>query len=139
MAVERWTGNGCEILEIDPPTLVAMAAEDEPVLKAPRIQISGLNIKAASPGTDLAKSMQNAMAGADVSTALARIASTGLAGDLISRELQRTMEELRSAYVSRALKPIRDQQSRLGNASARTVSRALGANRPHVPARQDDP
>ena len=44
MAVERWTGNACEILEIDRRTLVEMAAEDEPVLKAPRVPISGLNL-----------------------------------------------------------------------------------------------
>lgn len=116
MAVERWTGNVCEILEIDPPTLVAMAAEDEPVLKAPRVPISGLNITAASPGIELARCMQNAMAGADVSRALASIASKHLSGDLVSQEVRRTMEELRNAYASHAIKPVRDQQARLASA-----------------------
>jgi len=48
MAVERWTGNACEILEIDPRALVEMAAEDEPVLHTPHVRISGLNIAAAA-------------------------------------------------------------------------------------------
>jgi len=95
MAVERWTGNRCEILEIDPRTLVEMAAVDEPVLKAPRVPISGLSITAAFPSTEVARSIQKAMASSDVSKALARIGSKGLADAVISPELRRTMEELR--------------------------------------------
>lgn len=47
MAVERWTGNFCEILEIDPPTLVEMAAAEEPVLRSPRVHISGEDLRVA--------------------------------------------------------------------------------------------
>lgn len=92
MAVERWTGNACEILEIDPRTLVEIAAEDEPVLKAPRVPISGLNIAAAVPSMDMAKSIQKAMANTDVSSSHARVASKRYADAVISSELRRTMD-----------------------------------------------
>ena len=75
MGVQRWTGNACEILEFDSRALVEMAVEDEPVLKAPRVPISGLNIAGAFPNTEIAQSLQEAMAGPDVSRALARIES----------------------------------------------------------------
>jgi len=104
MAVERWTGNACEILEIDPRTLVEMAAEDEPVLKAPRVPISGLNIAAAFPSMEIARSLQKAMAGSDVSRSLARIDSKRLADAVISPELRRTMEELHKGFASPAMK-----------------------------------
>jgi predicted nucleotidyltransferase len=78
VAVERWTGNACEVLEIDPRTLVEMAAEDEPVLKAPRVPISGLNIAAAVPSMEIAKSIQKAMASSDVNRFLASVDSKHL-------------------------------------------------------------
>lgn len=43
--VERWTGNVCEILEIDPPSLVEMAANDEPVLKSPTVTLVGTQLR----------------------------------------------------------------------------------------------
>jgi predicted nucleotidyltransferase len=94
MAVERWTGNACEILEIDPRTLVEMAAEDEPVLKAPRVPISGLNIAAAAPNMEIAKSIQKAMASSDVNRFLASIDSKHLFDVAISPAVQRTIVEL---------------------------------------------
>jgi hypothetical protein len=100
MAVERWTGNACEILEIDPRTLVEMAAQDEPVLKAPRVPISGLNIAAAFPSMEIAKTIQKAMASSDVSRSLSRIDSKRFAGAVISPELRRTMEELNKVLSS---------------------------------------
>ena len=106
MAVERWTGNACEILEIDPRTLVEMAAVDEPVLKAPRVTISGLNIAAAFPSMEIARSLQKAMAGSDVSRSLARIDSKRFADAVISPELRRTMEELHKGFASSAMKEI---------------------------------
>lgn len=106
MAVERWTGNACEILEIDPRTLVEMAAVDEPVLKAPRVTITGLNIAAAFPSMEIARSLQKAMAGSDVSRSLARIDSKRFADAVISPELRRTMEELHKGFASSAMKEI---------------------------------
>lgn len=94
VAVERWTGNACEILEIDPRTLVEMAAEDEPVLKAPRVPISGLNIAAAVPSMEIAKSIQKAMASSDVNTFLASVESEHLFDIAISPAVQRTIVEL---------------------------------------------
>jgi predicted nucleotidyltransferase/biotin operon repressor len=94
MAVERWTGNACEVLEIDPRTLVKMAAEDEPVLKAPRVPISGLNIAAAAPSMEIAKSIQKAMASSDVNRFLASIDSKQLFDVAISPAVQRTIMEL---------------------------------------------
>ena len=104
MAVERWTGNACEILEIDPRTLVEMAAEDEPVLKAPRVPISGIYIAAAVPDMEIAKSLQKAMASSDVSRSLARVASKLIANAVISPELRRTIEELQRVFASPAMK-----------------------------------
>lgn len=94
VAVERWTGNACEVLEIDPRTLVEMAAEDEPVLKAPRVPISGLNIAAAIPSMEIAKSIQKAMASSDVNRFLASIDSKHLFDVAISPAVQRTIVEL---------------------------------------------
>ena len=106
MAVERWTGNACEILEIDPQTLVEMAAEDEPALKAPRVPISGIHIAAAVPDMEIAKSLQKAMASSDVSRSLARVASKLFANAVISSELRRTMEELQRVFASPAMKEL---------------------------------
>jgi predicted nucleotidyltransferase len=100
MAVERWTGNACEILEIDPLTLVEMAAEDEPVLKAPRVPISGLNIARAFPRVDIARSIQKAMAGNDVGRSLSHIDLSSLGDGVTSPELRRTMEELLKVIAS---------------------------------------
>ena len=94
VAVERWTGNTCEVLEIDPRTLVEMAAEDEPVLKAPRVPISGLNIAAAVPSMEIAKSIQKAMASSDVNRFLASVDSKHLFDVAISPAVQRTIVEL---------------------------------------------
>lgn len=100
LAVERWTGNACEILEIDPRTLVEMAAEEEPVFGSPRVPISGLNMQEAFPSKEIAKSILKAMASSDVSLSLARIDSECLAEALISPELRRTMEELQRVLAS---------------------------------------
>lgn len=104
MAVERWTGNACEILEIDPRTLVEMAAEDEPVLRTPRVPISGLNIAAAVPNRETARSIQKAMASSDVSKSLRGIGSKRFADTGFSPELRRTMEELLKTLASPAMK-----------------------------------
>lgn len=106
MAVERWTGNPCEILEVDPPTLVEMTAKGEPILRAHRVPISGLSIAAASPSIQLARRIQNAMAEKDVAEALARIQSQRVADAVISPELRRTMEELRKAYTPPAIQSV---------------------------------
>lgn len=113
MAVERWTGNSCEILEIDARTLVEMAAEDEPVLKTPRVPISGLNIAAAFPNKEVAKAIQKALACSDVSRSLSRIDTERFAGAASSPELRRTMEELLKAFASAspALRSIQKQQA----------------------------
>ena len=94
VAVQRWTGNACEVLEIDPRTLVEMAAEDEPVLKAPRVPISGLNIATAVPSMEIAKSIQKAMASSDVNKFLASVGSEHLFEVAISPAVQRTIVEL---------------------------------------------
>jgi len=94
VAVQRWTGNACEVLEIDPRTLVEMAAEDEPVLKAPRVPISGLNIATAVPSMEIAKSIQKAMTSSDVNKFLASVDSEHLFEVAISPAVQRTIMEL---------------------------------------------
>ena len=113
MAVERWTGNACEILEIDPQTLVEMAAEDEPVLKAPRVPISGLNIAAAFPSIEIAQSIQKAMASSNVSRSLSRIDSKRSADAVISPELRRTMEELHKLFASPGMKSLQMRQTEM--------------------------
>lgn len=134
MAVERWTGNPCEVLEIDPPALVEMAAADEPVLRARRVPISGLNIMAAVPSTELARTIQKALAGSDVGNALTRIASTRLADSVMRPELRRTLEELGKVYTSEAMlkalgpstrEAIRKQQSELVRAAQSVAGEAL--------------
>ena len=53
---------------------------------------------------ELARSLQRAMAGRDVSRALARIESKRFADAVISPELRRTMQELRKVFTSPAMK-----------------------------------
>ena len=131
-----------EILEIDPRTLVEMAAEDEPVLKAPRVPISGLNIAAAFPSMEIARSLQKAMAGSDVSRSLARIDSKRFADAVISPELRRTMEELHKGFASPAMKEmvktlgspqmeaIRKQQAEVARVAKSPAIEALRRQRP---------
>jgi Fe2+ or Zn2+ uptake regulation protein len=57
LAVERWTGNRCEILQLDAPTLVTMVANEERVLRAPRVPISGADLKAAMPSPVIARQL----------------------------------------------------------------------------------
>lgn len=140
MAVERWTGNVCEILEVDARTLVEMAAEDEPVLKTPRVPISGLNIAAAFPSMEMAKSLQKAMASSDVSRSLARVDSKRF--DVISPELRRTIEELHKVFASPAIKEmvktlgspqmeaIRKQQAEIARVAKSPAMQALRRQRP---------
>jgi hypothetical protein len=142
MAVERWTGSACEILEIDPRTLVEMAAEDEPVLKAPRVPISGLNIAAAFPSMEIAKSLQKAMAGSDVSRSLACIDPKRFAHAVMSPELRRTMEELHKGFASSAMKEvvktlgspqmeaIRKQQAEIARVAKSPAMDAVSRQRP---------
>jgi len=120
MAVERWTGNACEILEIDPRTLVEMAAEEEPVLKAARVPISGLNIAAAVPSTQIAKMFQEAMA-SNNGRSLSGIDTKSLAAAVTSPELRRTMEELHKALAMSA-PATKSNQKRLIE-----IARALGS------------
>lgn len=120
MAVERWTGNPCEILEIDPSTLVRMTAEEEPVLRAPRVPISGLNIAAASPSTVQARSIQQALASSDISKALTSIASKEFT-DAIRPELRRTMEALHKASASDVFQTLDKQQTELARVLKRSA------------------
>ena len=130
MAVERWTGNPCEILEVDPPTLVEMAAENEPVLKAPRVPISGLNIAAAYPSAEIARSLQRAMASSDVNKALARIDTKRFAQAMVTPELRRTMGELRKVYASPAMKSMQMRQSEAVKNAVSRSTKARGERRP---------
>lgn len=140
MAVERWTGNPCEILEIDPPTLVDMAAAGEPVLKVSRVPISGLNIAAASPSQAVAKTIQGAMASSNVKEALSALAAT-LGGVAITPELQRSMEELRKIYarpsaLSSQINTRNADALRALHGSAQVQSLATGLNASAVSARR---
>lgn len=55
LAVERWTGNECNVLQIDPPELVKMAAENEPMLAAPSIPLVGVRVGSVFPSAEMAK------------------------------------------------------------------------------------
>ena len=112
-AVERWTGNTCEILEIDPPTLIEMAAHDEPVLHDARVPISGINISAASPPRiELAKTIQTAMSSSQAAREL-RAVSRKL-DSRISPEFDRTIRELKKvAATASVVQSVSRQQGAL--------------------------
>jgi predicted nucleotidyltransferase/predicted transcriptional regulator len=97
MAVERWTGNRCEVLEIDPAALVEMAAADELLLKSPRVPISGLDIAAATPTHAMARTIQAAMGGVDFSQAVSTLRAA-MNGRDFSPELRQTIDELRKVF-----------------------------------------
>lgn len=59
-AVERWTGNPCEVLDIDAITLIEMAAEGEPVLGSTRVHLSGLRLASATPDRGTAELLRTA-------------------------------------------------------------------------------
>ncbi|MGH3501401.1 MAG: nucleotidyltransferase domain-containing protein [Nocardioidaceae bacterium] len=99
-AVERWTGNPCEILEIDPPTLINMAAQNEAVLRSPRQSIAGLNLAAAIPPTEVAKALRETIGNPIVVSKARR----GLAELTMTPELRRTMQEFSKAQT----RPVRE-------------------------------
>ena len=112
MAVQRWTGNACEILEIDPRALVEMAAEDEPVLKAPRVPIIG-NLAAAVPTKELARILQEARTSSDIDQAIHGIAPKLLGPRGFSPELRHTIDELLKVMSTPALTTIQNQQAQM--------------------------
>lgn len=124
MAVERWTGNRCEILEIDPPALVEMTAEDEPLLRAPRVPISGLDIAAAAPSIEIAKQIQRAMAGSDLSKALKIVTPAPRVTALWTADQRRTMDELRKGFTSPAMRAVQQSvRSGVGKMQAQNAPR----------------
>lgn len=130
MAVECWTGNPCEILEIDPATLVEMTAEDEPVLRAQRVPISGLNIAAALPTMEVARGIRKAMANPDISKALAGMDSKRFGDVVVGAEFRRTMEELRKVYTSPVVQSIARQHTDLARMAKSPALEALRKQRP---------
>lgn len=129
MAVERWTGNPCEILEIDPPKLVEMTADDEPILRGPRVPISGLNIAAAMPSIDLARSIRGAMASRDVSKALTGVDSKRFGNAVLGEEVRRTLEELRKVYTAPTMQSIVRQQTAIAQLAKSPALEALRKRR----------
>lgn len=92
-AVERWTGNPCEIVEIDPRALIEMAAENEPVLRSPMQAISGIRLATAVPSTPLAKALREASQ-AGTAPRLPESTRRNLADSVMTPGLRRTLEEL---------------------------------------------
>jgi predicted nucleotidyltransferase len=86
LEVERWTGNRCEVLQLDAPTLVTMVANEERVLRAPRVLISGTDLNAAMPSPAVAKQL----IGPQTRSELKKIMSLAQQ----SPALMRTVEEL---------------------------------------------
>ncbi len=56
-AVRRWTGNECEILDVDAVTLVEMVANDAVVLHPSRDHVLGVDLAAAMPDRGLARTL----------------------------------------------------------------------------------
>lgn len=100
-AVERWTGNPCEILEIDPPGLIDMAAHDEQVLHSPRQPITGIDLSAAIPSGHIARALKDTAYGQGV---LSESARRRLSELVITPELRRTMQEFSKAQT----RPVRE-------------------------------
>ncbi|UPK75312.1 nucleotidyltransferase domain-containing protein [Nocardioidaceae bacterium SCSIO 66511] len=90
-AIEQWTGNACEILEIDPPTLVDMAAEAEPVLGSSMRRIAGVRLEKATPSASLARTLRDTASSRARGTNWAKIPEVAKS---VSPELRRTIEEL---------------------------------------------
>lgn len=90
-AVERWTGNPCEILEFDPPALVEMVAEEEPVLRSPMQHISGMRLVAAVPSAALARALRESTRTGDAG---GEATERRLSESVMTPELRRTLTEL---------------------------------------------
>jgi len=54
-SVQRWTGNVCEILVLDPPQLVEAKANGEPALDSTRVSLAGDRIDAMVPSKEIAQ------------------------------------------------------------------------------------
>lgn len=54
-AVERWTGNTCEVLVMDPLELVRAKANGEPTLDSKRVSLAGDRIDAMVPSNEIAQ------------------------------------------------------------------------------------
>src|SRR5665647_1921125 len=65
-----------------------------------------IGTRGAFPSMEIAKSLQKAMAGSDVSRSLARIDPKRFAHAVMSPELRRTMEELHKGFASSAMKEV---------------------------------
>ena len=95
--VERWTGNVCEILEIDPPALVEMTSNRESVLFSPSRPLIGVRAGSVLPSAEFAKALAGAMQN---SGAFKGIKVPVLTHPVIlSPAFQRTMDDLRKNYM----------------------------------------
>ncbi len=94
--VERWTGNVCEILEIDPPTLVELSSNKEATLSAPSRPLVGVRAGSVFQSAELAKSISSIM---QSSNAFKDINIPALAQLTLSPALQQTLSELGKNYM----------------------------------------
>lgn len=94
--VERWTGNVCEVLEIDPPALVEMSSNKEAVLSSPSRPLVGVRAGSVFPSADFAKSIAAIM---QTSNAFKDIKVPALTQPILSPALQRTLAELGKSYM----------------------------------------
>lgn len=94
--VERWTGNVCEILEIDPPTLVELSSNKEATLLAPSRPLIGVRAGSVFQSAEFAKSIAAIM---QQSNALKDIKIPAFTQPTLSPALQQTLAELGKNYM----------------------------------------
>ncbi|UYM06325.1 hypothetical protein [Solicola gregarius] len=89
--VERWTGNPCEILDVDPVDLVEMATDPDSVLRSSMRLIAGLQLAKATPSATLARRLRALVSSSatDVDEATLRELAPPVAP-----ELRRTINEV---------------------------------------------
>lgn len=94
--VERWTGNVCEILEIDPPALVELSSNKESTLLSPSRPLIGVRAGSVFPSAEFAKSIAAIM---QKSNAFRDIKVPALTQRTLSPALQQTLAELGKSYM----------------------------------------
>ncbi len=117
-SVERWTGNACEILIMDPPQLVEARANDEPALKSPRVSVAGDTIDSMLPTLEIARKFSK-------NFGAAQLGLTNMPAVPISPELKKSLDQVSKA----AAMQISPQTRRLFE----EISKSIATYRPPNP------
>jgi len=128
--VERWTGNVCEVLEIDPPALVEMTSNKESALLSPSRPLVGVRAGSVFPSAEFAKSIAEII---HKRNAFKDIKFPAMTQAALSPALQRTLAELGKNYMQSP------EMTRAFKNMQESIAASLGATSLHAISGQTSP